>query len=124
ALLQLNTPELTQVVVSETAAVAVQPVGQDTVPVDQAPTVQAKASSTQDSGLPVPDTPATPRTHSRTLVTRTNSNVRAEPSTNAEKGSRDTKGQNRQGVGKEGEWRQVGYEGGTGWVREDNFVIP
>jgi uncharacterized protein YraI len=55
------------------------------------------------------------------LVTRTNSNVRAAPSTTAEKIAVIPMGTAVKLMGSDGEWRHVAYEGGTGWVRADNF---
>ena len=127
AVLQLSNPEPAQVVVLEPVVVTTQTAKLGVLPNDQAPVLHAEpqeASTKLDNGLPVPATPAPPRRHSGTLVTRTNSNIRADPSTTAEKVAEIPKGTTVKVIGKEGEWRQVAYEGGTGWVREDNFEAP
>jgi len=117
AVLQVSTPEPTQ------------PDKQDIL-TDQKPIVQAQPKhATLDSGLPVPDMPALEppppqRSHSGTLLTRTNSNARAEPSTSAEKVAVIPKGATVTLIASEGEWRQVAYGDVTGWVRGDNFQIP
>ena len=127
AVLEVSNPEPAQVMVSEPAVVTTQTAKLELLPVDEFPAAQAQpqeASSSLDSGLPVPDTPAPRRTKSGTLVTRTNSNVRAEASTAAEKIAEIPKGTTVNVLAKDGEWRQVAYEGGTGWVRADNFEEP
>ncbi len=126
AVLRLSKPGAIQSLVSEPRVAAAQTPERRVLPVGQSAILQApeKAPKLLESGLPVPDTPRAPRADSMTLVTRTNSNARTEPSISAAMVAVIPKGATVKMIARKGEWRQVGYFDIRGWVRQDNFLSP